>query len=113
MGWCLHYFPFFIMQRQLFLHHYFPALYFSILTLCGVWDFVTSPLRPRVQFYLVVLFTASAIMTFAYFSPLAYGGQWTKAKCESAKWLKTWDFSWYVQRTPTCQPGLICECVLQ
>jgi len=30
LGWFLHYFPFFIMSRQLFLHHYFPALYFAV-----------------------------------------------------------------------------------
>ncbi|PPQ95852.1 hypothetical protein CVT26_015982, partial [Gymnopilus dilepis] len=34
-GWSLHYFPFFLMGRQLFLHHYFPALYFAILLSCG------------------------------------------------------------------------------
>ncbi|KAI6094514.1 glycosyltransferase family 39 protein [Pisolithus sp. B1] len=30
-GYALHYLPFFLMSRQLFLHHYFPALYFAIL----------------------------------------------------------------------------------
>ncbi|KAI8818426.1 Dolichyl-phosphate-mannose-protein mannosyltransferase-domain-containing protein [Fimicolochytrium jonesii] len=30
-GWLLHYLPFFLMTRQLFLHHYLPSLYFSIL----------------------------------------------------------------------------------
>ena len=25
LGWAFHYFPFYLMQRQLFLHHYFPA----------------------------------------------------------------------------------------
>lgn len=30
LGWFLHYFPFFLMSRQLFLHHYFPALYFAV-----------------------------------------------------------------------------------
>jgi len=36
IGWSLHYFPFFIMGRQLFLHHYLPALYFAILLSCCV-----------------------------------------------------------------------------
>jgi len=34
LGWAFHYFPFYLMQRQLFLHHYFPALYFAIIALC-------------------------------------------------------------------------------
>ena len=30
------------MKRQLFLHHYFPALYFAILAFCQGWDFLTT-----------------------------------------------------------------------
>merc|ERR1712038_600907 len=33
--WALHYFPFFFMYRTLYVHHYYPALYFSCL-LTGV-----------------------------------------------------------------------------
>jgi len=29
--WAAHYLPFFAMERELFLHHYLPALYFSVL----------------------------------------------------------------------------------
>lgn len=28
VGWFLHYFPFFLMNRQLFMHHYLPAAIF-------------------------------------------------------------------------------------
>ena len=38
-GYFLHYFPFFLTSRQLFLHHYLPALYFGILLTCAVFDF--------------------------------------------------------------------------
>ncbi|KAF4574353.1 hypothetical protein EYR36_005686 [Pleurotus pulmonarius] len=93
MGWGLHYFPFFLMGRQLFLHHYFPALYFAILLFCGVFDLVTSTLRPRVRLQIAAVLIIIAIWNFSYLSPLAYGSPWTKAKCNSAKWLKTWDFS--------------------
>ncbi|KAA1476640.1 glycosyltransferase family 39 protein [Dentipellis sp. KUC8613] len=96
VGWGLHYFPFFIMGRQLFLHHYFPALYFAILLLCAVFDFITSTLRPRVRLQVAAVIAILAIWNFAIFSPLAYGNPWTKSKCYHAKWLKTWDFGWYV-----------------
>ncbi|KAJ7667071.1 glycosyltransferase family 39 protein [Mycena rosella] len=95
LGWFMHYFPFFLMGRQLFLHHYFPALYFAILLLSGVFDLVTSTLRPRVRLQIAGVLIILAIWNFAHLSPLAYGGQWTKSKCNGSKWLKTWDFSWY------------------
>ncbi|KAJ7476966.1 glycosyltransferase family 39 protein [Mycena galericulata] len=93
LGWFLHYFPFFLMARQLFLHHYFPALYFAILLLASVFDLVTSTLRPRVRLQIAAVLIILAVWNFVHFSPLAYGGQWTKSKCNSSKWLKTWDFS--------------------
>ncbi|KAI5117016.1 hypothetical protein M0805_001615 [Coniferiporia weirii] len=93
MGWALHYFPFYLMARQLFLHHYFPALWFSILMCCGVFDLITSSLRPRVRLYIAAGLLSLAIWSFTYFSPLAYGGPWTRGQCERARWLKTWDFA--------------------
>lgn len=93
IGWALHYFPFFIMQRQLFLHHYFPALYFAILLFCGVFDLATSTLRPRIRLQIAVILILISIITFWNFSSLAYGTTWTRAKCRSAQWLRTWDFA--------------------
>lgn len=93
MGWGLHYFPFFLMGRQLFLHHYLPALYFAILLLCAVFDFLTSSLRPRWRLQIAAVLAILAIWNFSIFSPLAYGNAWTKAECHNAQWLRTWDFS--------------------
>ncbi|KAF8590299.1 glycosyltransferase family 39 protein [Ramaria rubella] len=95
LGWFLHYFPFFIMQRQLFLHHYFPALYFAILLFCAVFDLLTSSLRPRIRFQIAMGLVIAAIWTYSHFSPLAYGNPWTKSACKSSKWVKTWDFAWW------------------
>ncbi|KAF8627686.1 hypothetical protein AX15_004295 [Amanita polypyramis BW_CC] len=93
IGWSLHYLPFFLMSRQLFLHHYFPALYFAILLSCVVFDMLTSTLRPRVRLQIAAVLIILAIWHFQRFAPLAYGNVWTREKCESAKWLKTWDFA--------------------
>ena len=82
------------MGRQLFLHHYFPALYFAILLSCGAFDLLTSALRPRIRLQIAVVLIILAIWNFAHFSPLAYGNAWTRTKCINSKWLKTWDFSW-------------------
>ena len=96
IGWSLHYVPFYIMKRQLFLHHYFPALYFAILLSCGVFDLVTSTLKPRVRLQIAAVLLIVALWNFVYLSPLAYGNPWTRKKCEAAKWFKTWDFAWCV-----------------
>lgn len=84
------------MSRQLFLHHYFPALYFAILLCCGVFDLVTSTLKPKVRLQIAGVLVVIAIWNFVYLSPLAYGSMWTKSKCQSARWLSSWDFSWCV-----------------
>lgn len=96
IGWALHYFPFYLMQRQLFLHHYFPAMYFTILLTSTLFDFFTTTLRPRVRLQVGVVLILLAIYTFSRLSPLIYGNIWTKGQCDTAKWVKTWDFSWYV-----------------
>ncbi|KAK2459324.1 hypothetical protein APHAL10511_008679 [Amanita phalloides] len=93
IGWGLHYFPFYLMGRQLFLHHYFPALYFAILMSSVIFDLVTSGLRPRVRLQIAAVLVLLAIWHFQHFAPLVYGNPWTKSQCESAKWMKTWDFS--------------------
>ncbi|KAG6890668.1 hypothetical protein C0992_013340 [Termitomyces sp. T32_za158] len=78
VGWFLHYFPFFIMGRQLFLHHYFPALYFAILLSGAVFDLVTSTLRPKIRLQIAAVFIILAIWQFSRFSSIAYGTPWTK-----------------------------------
>jgi dolichyl-phosphate-mannose-protein mannosyltransferase len=94
-GYFLHYFPFFLMSRQLFLHHYFPALYFAILLSCAVFDFATSALKPKFRLQIAAILAIVAIWNFSKFSPLAYGNPWTRKQCASAQWLKTWDFAWW------------------
>lgn len=42
IAWAYHYFPFYLMNRQLFLHHYLPAHICSALVAGGILDFVLS-----------------------------------------------------------------------
>jgi len=93
-GWFLHYIPFFLMGRQLFLHHYFPALYFALLLTATAFDLATARLRPRLRLVVVAALVTAAVLAWWTLSPLAYAGEWTRAKCERAKtWGKNWDFS--------------------
>lgn len=93
LGWALHYLPFFLMARQLFLHHYLPALYFAILTFSAVFDYLTSRVKPRTRLTSALAIVVIVIYVFRHFSPLTYGSPWTKQQCLDSKWLKTWDFS--------------------
>lgn len=81
------------MSRQLFLHHYFPALYFSVLLFATTFDLATAALKPRVRLQAVGLVVLLTVGTWWYFSPLAYGSPWTKSSCNRARWMKHWDFS--------------------
>jgi dolichyl-phosphate-mannose-protein mannosyltransferase len=99
LGWAFHYFPFFLMQRQLFLHHYFPALFFAIITLCQIWDFATTRVagfgikeNPIIGRTGIVIFLAASIVVFNLYAPLGYGNQWTKDECKKVKLFDTWDW---------------------
>lgn len=99
LGWAFHYFPFYLMKRQLFLHHYLPALYFAILALCQLKDFITARFsafgmrsRPALGQSLIFLLLASSIVSYTSYAPLTYGSPWTKQACRKVKLVSSWDF---------------------
>ena len=98
LGWFFHYAPFFLMARQLFLHHYFPALYFAIIVLCQIYDFITARLdiglrdKPAIGQAGVALFLGLSVIVFTLYAPLAYGNPWTQDACNKVKLFGTWDW---------------------
>jgi dolichyl-phosphate-mannose-protein mannosyltransferase len=100
--WLWHYIPFFGMRRQLFLHHYLPALYFAVLLFAILVDFalagLTSMLKlsernahiARMTF--LGVYVLASIYVFWRLAPLGYGLRMSKSQCEALKWLKRWDF---------------------
>ncbi|KAH8590296.1 Dolichyl-phosphate-mannose-protein mannosyltransferase-domain-containing protein [Bisporella sp. PMI_857] len=99
LGWAFHYFPFYLMQRQLFLHHYFPALYFAVIALCQTYDYVTARIpgiglreRPIIGRLGAVVFLALSVVAFSLYAPLAYGNPWTQSACNKVKLFTTWDW---------------------
>ncbi len=92
MGWCYHYLPFFLMGRQLFLHHYLPALYFAILLFSVTFDLACRFLPNKFRLVLLLLVSSTAIYVFRMRAPLTYGSEWTRSQCETSKMLKTWDY---------------------
>jgi len=99
LGWFFHYFPFYLMQRQLFLHHYFPALYFAIMTLCQIYDFATNRIggiglkeRPAIGRGGIAIFLSVSILVFTLYAPLSYGNPWTQGACKKVKLFDSWDW---------------------
>lgn len=92
VSWAMHYLPFFIMRRQLFLHHYLPALYFSILVLAVGVDLILKRARSGARLMIAFAITTVIIVTFRHFAPITYGTEWTREVCLSSQWLNKWDF---------------------
>ncbi|KAJ2721765.1 hypothetical protein GGI07_003758 [Coemansia sp. Benny D115] len=92
VAWACHYVPFFLMGRELFIHHYFPALWMAVLVLAFTLDMLTArmPQVARLSVYVAVM--AAVLYAFQVFSHITYASTWTRDACLKAKWLKTWDF---------------------
>lgn len=93
-GWAVHYVPFFIMGRQLFLHHYLPAHYFAILGLGHFFDLLVSSSKQFRRPALAGLFAffIASLVAYNILSPLIAGSQWTKSQCLSSKLINGWDY---------------------
>ncbi|KAI5737145.1 hypothetical protein M8J76_010480 [Diaphorina citri] len=101
VAYCLHYLPYYFVERTLFLHHYLTALVFKILLAAALLQhvdyLVTTKLRIRlvqlVYNILIVAWLASILITFRKFSVLSYGTTPLSAvDIVRLKWKDSWDF---------------------
>ena len=103
-AWAVHYLPFFFMFRVLYVHHYYPALYFSSLLSSVLLDHLlrraTSrlphQLRPVATLSFLVAVFAVLAYTFHLFAPITYGHSEEEAKHANSTlhhlhWLDRWD----------------------
>lgn len=100
--WLWHYLPFFGMNRQLFLHHYLPALYFATILMAILLDYallgltsfvkVSKGKKNLMRVGVLTIYVVLSIYVFWRLAPLGYGLRMSKSQCESLKWLKRWDF---------------------
>ncbi|KAJ3176165.1 hypothetical protein HK101_010497 [Irineochytrium annulatum] len=119
VAWALHWLPFFLMGRMLFLHHYLPSFIFSTLVATALIEFVgrvvmEDPVKvaggdvvlaERIPYkawmrrrtsvvYVSVLVALLGAYTwaFVYFAPLCYGNGFEDVEqIRARKWLKSWD----------------------
>ncbi|KAG0358246.1 hypothetical protein BGZ54_010508 [Gamsiella multidivaricata] len=93
-GWVIHYIPFFFMSRQVYLHHYLPALYFSILLLVSRLDRAWQRWPARLRYLTGIGIMAAVILSWYSFAPLVYGTDFrSRAQCEKLKALGGWEFT--------------------
>lgn len=96
LGFAVHIAPSFLMKRQLFLHHYLPAYYFGILAFGQALEAFVSYIFRRAKtigYAFILVFVASSIFFFKFYSPLTYGTAWTKDLCEKSQLLSGWDYT--------------------
>ncbi|KAI9831053.1 MAG: Protein O-mannosyltransferase 2 [Phylliscum demangeonii] len=90
LGWLLHYVPFIAMARVTYVHHYYPALYFAILTLGFVVDHLTRPLPRNVTWVFYSLLYALVVAVFVVFRHISFGMTGPASQYAHLKWLKSW-----------------------
>ncbi|XBW35091.1 hypothetical protein QEN19_000653 [Hanseniaspora menglaensis] len=99
LGWALHYLPFFLMGRQLFLHHYLPAYYFLImaftqlLNLFVVKFFKIGRNKIIIAVSLLVILLGASYQFFDTHKNFAYGSSELRSTCVKGKWMNDWDYS--------------------
>lgn len=74
LGWFLHFLPFIVMGRVKYVHHYMPALYFAMMVMCYVVDFINLKVNKTsftIGWYLSLY--ALVIGFFIYLSPFSFG----------------------------------------
>ncbi|CAG8687255.1 4908_t:CDS:10 [Dentiscutata erythropus] len=91
IGWLLHFLPFFIMGRVTYLHHYFPALYFSILMCAFMLDHFTSSCNPIIKHAIFGISYLAVISVFLYFKDIAFGFDYPSRELKGRQWFSTWN----------------------
>ncbi|KAI9846173.1 MAG: Protein O-mannosyltransferase 2 [Sclerophora amabilis] len=89
-GWILHYLPFVAMARVTYVHHYYPALYFAILTFGFVTDHSTRFLSRNIQWGIHLAMYALIIGLFILFSPIVFGMEGSSTQWRYLKWFEKW-----------------------
>ncbi|KIW79927.1 hypothetical protein Z517_06542 [Fonsecaea pedrosoi CBS 271.37] len=93
VGWFFHYFPFVIMGRVTYVHHYYPALYFAILAAGFSLDWTTRRLNSKVRWGIYFVLYAAVIGLFVLFSPVVFGMQGSNRQYAYLRWFDRWRIS--------------------
>lgn len=90
VGWVLHYLPFMAMARVTYVHHYYPALYFAILSTGFLIDWTTQRLGSVVRWSIYSVLYAAIIGLFVLFKDIVFGMEGKNQQWSYLKWFETW-----------------------
>lgn len=90
-GWFLHYIPFCIMGRVTYLHHYFPALYFSLLLCSFLLDHALRRVSPRTRTAVWAVAFAAVTLAFLWFWDATYGIRGSVNEYKGRQWRAAWN----------------------
>ncbi|EXF84757.1 dolichyl-phosphate-mannose-protein mannosyltransferase [Colletotrichum fioriniae PJ7] len=92
-GWFLHYLPFVVMARVTYVHHYYPALYFAILTFGFLADWFLRNKNQFFQYGVYGVLYATIIGLYILFSPICFGMTGNNKQYSYLKWFDSWRIS--------------------
>ncbi|BDD57951.1 hypothetical protein MAP00_003269 [Monascus purpureus] len=90
IGWVLHYVPFIVMARVTYVHHYYPALYFAILTLGFCIDWFTRHVNATANCVIYATLYTIVIGLFVYFRAIVFGMEGPSQQWAHLNWLSGW-----------------------
>ena len=93
LGWFLHYLPFVVMARVTYVHHYYPALYFAILTFGFSADWMLRNKKPVVQYIAYGIMYAVVVGLYVLFIPICWGMTGSNKQYSHLKWFPGWRVS--------------------
>jgi dolichyl-phosphate-mannose-protein mannosyltransferase len=92
IGYLLHYLPFFLMGRALYLHHYLPAFIFNVFVFASTYEILSN----KFVFMKRTIFTSTlGVIIFSAFvkiAPLSYGFLVGNEYLRSLKLFPDWNF---------------------
>ena len=93
IGWVLHYLPFVVMARVTYVHHYYPALYYAILTFGFCIDWLTQSMNNRIRWIIYTSLYIIVIGMFVHFRVIVFGMEGPSQNWAHLNWLSGWRIS--------------------
>ncbi|PKS12155.1 hypothetical protein jhhlp_001453 [Lomentospora prolificans] len=93
VGWVLHYLPSAVMARVTYVHHYYPALYFAVLSFGFLVDWFVRGKNKGVQYATFGFLYALTIGLYIYFIPICWGMTGPNRDYKYMKWFNNWRIS--------------------
>lgn len=90
IGWFLHYFPFVIMGRVTYVHHYVPALYFAIFVFGYLVEHFIGKANPYVKYPIYSVLFGVLIYTYFFFGPFYHGMPGKSKEYEHLQLFSSW-----------------------